>query len=85
MTNEEILDQAGLVPLASGQCEVLLKKYPNDIELWRKFWDYMASQSAQGASFEYVAESCNILEQAWLSKPKVNPQPIRRGLFKRTA
>jgi hypothetical protein len=43
----------------------LVQKYQNDLDLWNRFWQFMAEQSERGAPFEYVLDSYDTLEQIW--------------------
>src|ERR1700685_3933312 len=52
-------------PLSEYQARKLMAKYPNDVELWNSFWEFMAEQSDRGAPYEYVYACCDILERAW--------------------
>src|SRR5579862_3150615 len=57
-------------PFTKQQCEQLLKKYPNDLELWNRFWAYMAEQSNNGCPFDFVKHSAEILEEVWQDAKK---------------
>ena len=53
-------------PLTDRQAQLLSGKYPDDLELWEKFWLFMKEQSLKGAPFNgYVRESYEMLEAAW--------------------
>jgi hypothetical protein len=53
-------------PLDEKMCRALINRYPNDIDLWDRFWDYVGEMVEQGASYEAIKESADLLEKIWL-------------------
>jgi hypothetical protein len=53
------------VVLSERQAHKLVKKYPNDVELWNRFWQHMSDECDRGAPFEYVLACSEVLEKVW--------------------
>lgn len=59
---------SGWQPITENQGQKLLAKYSDDLELWNRFWQFLAEQSDQGAPYEYVSISYQNLELVWQRK-----------------
>lgn len=63
------ISQAGATrlfkPLGPSQCQTLIAKYPDDLELWERFWLWIGEQVEQGADETFVSECERVLEQEW--------------------
>lgn len=60
-----MLTSEKFIPLSEQQAESLVKKYADELVLWRRFWDFMAQQIEAGAQCDYVLQSSEVLEKVW--------------------
>lgn len=60
--------QMTFAPLTEQQAHKLCDKYPDGLELWDQFWQFMSKQLEAGASIEYHMLSQKMLEGIWKSR-----------------
>lgn len=58
-------DSSTVKALPRHQASGLIEKYPDDLELWNRFWSWCNQQCQNGMPAEVAIESSEILERVW--------------------